>query len=317
LGISFREEYLCLQNKNTSGLLVSCTSKKSEDFTNITDSHLFLGYKPLIIGIRYNDTEKIPNEICLTFTERSPSMNFTKKGFKTDKNAIARLYLKKRKELPYNNSALALFEGIYGEHKLISYFHQFTNHVYHSFIAKKNGGFSLKGNLYEQVRIAYSIPRNISLISVCENNLVNLFPVDLHGALGNDYYVISLRIKGKACGQVEQIRRLVLSEMLPSSFKMVYSLGKNHMKDFTDPGKFELLKGFSELYKFPLPKNAIRYKELHFVEHFDFDTHRIHLFKVENSIAFSEDSPLFHIHNYFAQWKTNNSGSIDLMSRSE
>ena len=62
--------------------------------------------------------------------------------------------------------------------------------------------FFLPDNLYKQVQIAYSIPRNISLITVGQNDRFNLFPTDLHGPVNEDHYIISLRHEGKACQQV-------------------------------------------------------------------------------------------------------------------
>ncbi|MEI9943390.1 MAG: hypothetical protein WDN26_04150 [Chitinophagaceae bacterium] len=76
------------------------------------------------------------------------------------------------------------YEALKGNHHFVSGFHQSMAAISNMLYNKKPGNVFLKGNLFSQVQIAYSVPRNISLVTLGENELYNLFPTDLHGAHG-------------------------------------------------------------------------------------------------------------------------------------
>jgi hypothetical protein len=152
---------------------------------------------------------------------------------------------------------------------------------------------------------------------VSDGRFMNMFPTDLHGSFHNDYYVTSLRIEGKACAQVGATGKIVLSEVPPVSNKKVYALGKNHMKELSSKETFDISSASSQTYKFPLPKDVMGYRELEIVTHLDVGIHRIFLFRAKNRVSLQEGSSLSHIHSYYAQWKKNNSGIVEVVPRSE
>ena len=61
LGYSLPQEYACLALQEFEGpLRVVLTVKGSTDFLDVSDSHLFLGYKPLVIGITLQLSSNFP-----------------------------------------------------------------------------------------------------------------------------------------------------------------------------------------------------------------------------------------------------------------
>jgi flavin reductase (DIM6/NTAB) family NADH-FMN oxidoreductase RutF len=171
---------------------------------------------------------------------------------------------------------------------------------------KKEGNVFLKNNLYKQVQIAYAVPRTISLITVTGSNLYNLFPTDLHGSIGDQFYSVSLRINGKACMQVEAAKRIVVSEMHSDAYKTAYSLGKNHMQELKARDNFPFSELVSAILKFPLPNLVLKYRELELIETFDHGIHKLFLFKIISHHAVSDEkATLTHIHNVYATWRHN------------
>lgn len=57
---------------------------------------------------------------------------------------------------------------------------------------------------------------------VKDDELLNFFPTDLHGQIGDGSYVSSLRIGGMACNQVEAVQRIVISHIDVNAFRETY-----------------------------------------------------------------------------------------------
>ncbi|MEX2231750.1 MAG: hypothetical protein WD824_06305, partial [Cyclobacteriaceae bacterium] len=173
----------------------------------------------------------------------------------------------------------------------------------------------LPGNLYDQVRIAYAVPRKIALITVCDGNKMNMFPTDLHGPFGKKFYISSLRKGGKANLQVEQTRKLILSFMPVNEYRAVYALGKNHMKDMKDFDEFSILNEPSAILKLPIPSAALHYKELELIDSFDAGIHRIHFYKNVHNEKITNGLTLAHIHQYYAQWRIDHKLPVNMRLR--
>jgi len=321
LGISLEEEYVCIEKDSINSPSSVYLSFKSDDkFINVTQSHILLGYKPLLIAVftnaEHGETIRA-DEVCMNFTNNNFTLNDNWKGFKTDNKSVATLALKKIHEQKSGSYSVFLFEGILGKHHFISPAQQTINNLYQKIISKGISNVHLKGNLYDQVRIAYSIPRTISLITLKIGSKINVFPTDLHGNTGNDYYISSLRLGGKAGEQVELAKQIVISDVELCRNNIVYQLGKNHMKDPQSPENFDLMEISSEQFRLALPTGTVNYRELMVIDHFDIKTHRIFIYKVMNEKRFNPKPVLSHVHAYYIQWLKNNFETPHLLPRSK
>ncbi len=308
-GLTIEQEYICLGYEGfLDTLKVFLTSSGINSTDEVTYRHIFLGYKPLVIAIIFpiESTKSSSEEISLSFSRNDVFIDSKWKGFPSTKDNIAQLKMKRIGVEKLSKVYVAFYVGSFGDHKFLPYLNQFFNSLIEKTKNKGTNNISLQGNLYDQVRIAYSLPRKISLITVSDGNLMNLFPTDLHGSVGDDFYLSSLRIKGKACEQVEKIKKIVISEVDSNQFKMVYHLGKNHVKMMTDKNSFECSGKFSKTFNAPLPIGVILYRELELINSFDVGIHRILIYKVIFSEKVSEAQTLAHIHQYYAQWRKDN-----------
>ena len=266
---------------------------------DITKDHSFVGYSPLIFVLSssvVNGEETI--EIAFTEKPLETGLDINKAG------VVARLGLKKINQLSAGEVEIIFYEGVHGHHRFIPSFNQkliqLNNHLHQ----RKPGNVYLGSNLYRQVQIAYAIPRKISVITVGENNLFNLFPTDLHGQVVAGYYVISLRHEGYACKQVESAKKIVLSDMEASAYKMVYGLGKNHMQPLKEISAFPISDRLSQHFNLPLPMKVVSYKELELERNFIHGIHKLLLFRINFSQSLSaEKDTLVHIHNTYATWR--------------
>ena len=235
-GLHYPQEYLCLAKESFQQPLHVYIVEGRRVIKDITHFHLFTGYSPLVFAISFpaEDNTELPASLEIVLSPRSFQQNETFEK----KDAVARLFLKLIKKQPANNITIFYYEGVKGENRFVSAFHQsvieLTNRLYN----KKEGNIFLADNLYCQVQIAYAVARIISLITVKIGDLYNLFPSDLHGAVNDQYYIVSLRHEGKACKQVEIAGRIVISQVNCQAYKTVYSLGKNHMQELKSKDNF-------------------------------------------------------------------------------
>jgi hypothetical protein len=303
-GLHYPQEYLCLAKESFQHTLHAYIVEGNQVIKDITNEHLFTGYSPLIIILNSptGNNRELPPDIEIIFSQKSlqPNDVFEKK------DAIARLSLKLiLKQLAGDNN-IFYYEGIKGKHYFLSSFHQYIIELNNRFYNRKEGNVFLHNNLYKQVQIAYSLPRIISLITVSDGKLYNLFPTDLHGQANQQYYVSSLRHEGKACKQVEAAARIVISQVHCQVYKTVYSLGRNHMQELKSKENFPFGESFSTIFQLPLPQSVLYYRELELIDSFVHGIHKLLLYKILSSQAVS-DAPatLSHIHNVHATWRHN------------
>ncbi len=238
-GLHYPQEYLCLDKGSFQYPLHAYLVNDRQIIKDITNEHLFTGYNPLIFtftSLVFNTGEP-PDRIKIVFSQEALQPNDPLRK----KDALALLSLNLIEKQAIAGITIFYYEGIRGQHHFLSFFHQYIIGLNNRLYNKRAENIFLNNNLYKQVQIAYSIPRIISLITVSDGQLYNLFPTDLHGPINEQYYVSSLRHSGKACKQVETSGRIVISQMHCSTYKIVYSLGKNHMQDLK-PISFVMMK---------------------------------------------------------------------------
>jgi len=303
-GLHYPQEYLCLAKESFRYPLHVYLVNSNHIVKDITNSHLFTGYSPLIFALNspVGNNRELPVNIKIIFSQQSLQPNDVFKK----KEAIARLSLNMIRKQDVGNITIFYYEGVRGEHHFLSFFHQYVIGLYNRLYNKKKGNIFLPGNLYNQIQIAYSIPRIISLITVRNGELYNLFPTDLHGQVNEQYYVSSLRHEGKACKQVEAAGRIVISQVHCQVYKMVYSLGKNHMKELNPKTNFPFNEVTSTYFQLPLPLHATHYRELELMESFTHGIHKLLLYKIVSSAKTNEETvTLAHVHNTYATWRHN------------
>jgi hypothetical protein len=301
-GTNIPQEYLCLAEDGISSPLEIIFH--SGDFeADVSATHLFLGYKPVVIGVIF---EKGIDAKNLTL----PYIDFI-----SHSKRVASLQLKLNSVKDIDGKNLAIYESVEGSHSFVNPLQKQFNSLYQKIQKKKLGNVNLPGNLYEQVKIAYSLPRKICLITLGENNLYNMFPTDLHGMIDDENYVISLRSDGKANMQVNKYKKITLSKMNLNRYRYVYSLGKNHMQELKSRENFEM-EGESEKFHLPLPNGAVEYLELEHQSAYSVGIHNLNYFKIVNRKTLAENQPvLSHVHREYFSWALKKGKNIKYLLR--
>jgi hypothetical protein len=310
LGLTIPQEYVCLESEVLhKPWRVFITASSITTPLEVTVNHLFLGYKPVVMALCISkgttNTEWLHrhDEICMMLDSVATKPDMHWRGYAVSRTAAAKLILKKTRTLTLGETTVLFYEGSWGEHRFISALHQSINRARKKLSNTDNGGITLDTNLADQVRIAYAIPRIISLITLRDGDAMNMFPTDLHGPTGSGYYLSSLRHGGNACGQVLKLKTVVLSDVQAEWYRYAYDLGKNHMQRPTGPEHFKLAPHATQRFGLPLPEPVLRYRELTVTDYFDAGIHRIILYRIETDVNVAPGKRLSHLHQYAVQWR--------------
>jgi hypothetical protein len=309
------QEYLCVAKEDLPRpLSAHLTFKHVDRVIHLSDGQLLLGYNPLIMALRTGESN-LPgaDSACLNFGEGRLNPTMRWRGFPTDAHRVGRIEMK-RHELPFSIPGWDLFVGVHGEHQFLNPYQRIVNAAHTALQRKPKSNANIAGNLYDQVRIAYSTPRQISVISVKDNELLNFFPTDLHGRMDGHHYISSLRIGGMACSQVETAKTIVISTVDVSAFREVYALGKNHMQKLQETERFGNLSVTtpSGIPVYPL---ATGYLELEVIDSADIGIHRLFLYRILTEDRVINSRTLAHVHAHYVQWRLNNGMSTEYFLR--
>ena len=93
-------------------LKVILTTRDKAIVKDVTASHLFLGYKPVIIGLLAQDTDESflsdHSDFCLTLVQDDFKSNTKWKDFPTDRDAVAMMILKKIEQRYFDGKRIYL-----------------------------------------------------------------------------------------------------------------------------------------------------------------------------------------------------------------
>ena len=308
LGQELPQEYICLNAQDLDLHMEIMAKWELEDqLWDVKNEHILLGYKPLIIGIR----EKIIGEKKIGSVLIMNWLNFDLNHEKPTAVLSLRLTMK----IACNSEIFCVFEGIKGTHQLIKKRYQLGYQLREYFLNRPASQLPLKGNLYDQVRIAYAYPRLISLISLAKQGKMNMFPTDLNGPVGEKSYILSLRSAGKAYAQLCEVGKCLLAHMESDQYKKVYQLGKNHMQELKDKKCFDF-ETYSSRFGFPVPHKIVEYRELTVQKEWKIGIHTLLFCQVNAHYCNpNAQSKLAHVHSFYLRWLQNQGKSTKLLVR--
>ena len=297
LGSRFPEEYLCVaEDGYQDSLEFKLHSRMGE--IDVTTRHLLLGYSPVLLGIDPGcfGSQNVPPDVTILVNTGSGKR-------------LAHLELK----LQEPASPLCLYEVTESGHRFLPLVQQLMQRLLDRRKRNQSGNVPLNRIQYDAVRIAYALPRRISLVSLGGNSGYNLFPTDLHGRCGT-VYVDSLRREGLAAAQVQEAGRIVLSHVEPSAYRMAYRLGRNHMQPLCAKENFPFSTALSQHFHLPLAPDTVGYDELELDGHVDAGIHRIFFFRIVHTENVHSPT-LAHVHSTPAAWRDRMGEKISYLLR--
>lgn len=243
---------------------------------------LFLGYKPLVMGL-YELPERIPDAAV------SGSITLEYLNTASGKK-VATLELRVDKIIPVESRLLILAIGVSANHSLESLWNRFAFRLNEALTKKPANNVDLTPAEYDQLKIAYSIPRPIRMLHVSKEEKGNAFPIDLFGWLGMAHFVLSLRHEKKSAQQVTEAGAIETVPAYATQAAATYRAGRFHSAEMVHP----------------LPPKAPYFNvDLHLQKVIgDYGVHRIFLLGTGPRPTHVRLHPewLVHVHRSYANW---------------
>lgn len=290
LGITLPSEYITARRADLPKELLCVLLLRDEARQMLFLPLHFLGYKPMLLASEFD--EQTRDEIV---KEGKARILFIR-----HETCFAQIDVRVERSLQIGSSHFLLFVGEDGAQLLEEPFHQKMQGYFQS--KKHQENIDLLPHEYEQLKAAYSTPREVRLVSVGSEGQFNIFPIDLFGVTDR-HLLLSLRHAKASCGQVEQHRKIAVWKTDANAAKAIYALGKNHSRGLDDPEKLPVAAGKSPELGLPQPLHTTAVEEYELEQAIgDFGVHRLLLLRRTGEAARENGNDLVHVHRSYAEW---------------
>ena len=226
-------------------------------------------------------------------------------SFKTDDSTNARLQVSLIEKIETEKGLLLLYRIENVNNYQLSALHRlfFWGRLIRS---KTNTFYSRK-----VISALYSYPRRIIIVSYCDNDYCNIFPMDIQGYLEEEgLYLLGLRTTNLTLNKILEAKKVVVCDTNSVDLETVYSLGKHSSKAPTPISELPFAVSKSELFGFPVPDFSGGYKEIEIIRHKKMGYHMLLVGRVVNSKQINPNpASLFHVG--FLQYKKGDYVPID------
>jgi flavin reductase (DIM6/NTAB) family NADH-FMN oxidoreductase RutF len=158
--------------------------------------------------------------------------------------------------------------------------------------------------------VFYLCPRPIGLVTVGDVRHGNLFPMNLMGSIGGDYFAFALN-KNRAAPLVQRAGVIVLSTVPLDREPVVSSLGKNHRKTSIDWGELPFSTIHPRNIDAPVPSFALSACKMRIEEFRDLGSHTLFVARRLAEERFVDGPQLFLAHGMYKAWLLRERGTID------
>jgi flavin reductase (DIM6/NTAB) family NADH-FMN oxidoreductase RutF len=153
--------------------------------------------------------------------------------------------------------------------------------------------------------VAFICPRPVVLVSVLDEERGNIFPMNLMGTLGGNYFGFALNSSRPAAPLSSRIRRLALSSIPHHQVAVARSLRSNHRQESIRWEDLPFPTRRSKLLKIPVPEFALRVLELNIEDVLPLGTHTFFLARIAGEEIVSDDSAFHMINGQYAARRQN------------
>lgn len=145
-------------------------------------------------------------------------------------NVLGTIGLTLEAVMPFERRWIGLFRARTCSNQCISSFHLKAHEVLNRYSRSRKKSSEIQVSELESRcnAVAFICPRPVVLVSVEDESERNVFPMNLLGELGANYFAFALNSKRRPSALIERLRRLTISTVPLNKSDVVRSLGKNH-----------------------------------------------------------------------------------------
>lgn len=147
----------------------------------------------------------------------------------------------------------------------------------------------------------YIVARPVFLVGVGHEGRMDLFPMDLVGALSSGEYLLALRATSPGVALIEASRRIAMSSAPAELLDTVYALGNRHRQPSPDLHKLALPISTSPLLGLPVLNQAGFVRELAVERVERIGSHVLFMTRIEHEAGLA-GRQLAHLSGTYIEW---------------
>jgi len=222
------------------------------------------------------------------------------------RNLLGEIEIKLKTILPAEDHTMALFEAVQARNLCISNLRLAAHDLFNRYATWKNREknevkVSQLGSACNA--IGFICPRPVVLVSVQDEDAGSIFPMNLFGHLGGDYFAFALTSRRKAAPLVERIGHLALSTVPFDQASTVRKLAGNHYNQSIDWAQLPFPLQSSKKLGLPIPEFAIRVHELQVCSAQPLGSHTFFLARILHVETNSIQPEFNMIHGHYAAYR--------------
>jgi flavin reductase (DIM6/NTAB) family NADH-FMN oxidoreductase RutF len=269
---------------------------------DVTSRHVVAAGQPLVIGIGMDKADvqsmAMLSQAALVFREDNAGQR-----------ELGRIGLKWTDSVSLETAQLHLFRVGRCENYCLPKGRLWLRYLYSDFQHWR----SARGPAASKIRVShrelhclftfYICPRPVVLVSVMDNGIGNIFPMDLIGSVADDHFSLALHATSRPVSLLENSRKIALSNVPVEQTHWAFELGKNHNKSSVDCSQIGFAITTSPSFGLPVPQFSARVREMKIESVRTLGSHKLFLARTIADHRWSNDLQLHFIHGFYQAWR--------------
>lgn len=268
---------------------------------DVTRRHSMACADPFTVCIAFNEKER------LTERERgSLSLKFCERGGQRRVLGEIALNSKRTPDTLPTGWQLVLFGARRSANYCLPTAHIWAHYLLHRYsLWRKVDWAGIKMSFLERraVMVMFIRPHPVVLVSLESEAGGNIFPMNIMGDLGQNYFAFALKNSRLAARLVERAGRVALSGVPLSQTSLAYRLGVNHGKPAIDWNELPFATKASTRFKIRVPVFALRVREMEIEMVHNLGSHTFFVARIIHDERFAEDVGLCIVHGFYQSWR--------------
>jgi len=265
---------------------------------DVTDRNVMAAAQPLTLGI---GLEGGGDDAAIR--QSCPSMEFRERGGKH--RLLGRISLQLHDVVPLGGERLYLFRVrscknyCLPKGRLWAHYSYYAYQQWRARARSAASTFRMVASELRSVFVFYICPRPVVLVSVCDGNFANIFPMDLIGPIGARHFALALHTTSTGVPLMERSLRIALSSVPVEQKSLAYDLGKNHKRESVNWAHVPFATSPSAAFGIPVPRFSLRVREMQIEAVRALGSHKLFLAHTVEDEHRAEGLQLFLVHGIY------------------
>jgi flavin reductase (DIM6/NTAB) family NADH-FMN oxidoreductase RutF len=265
-----------------------------------------------------------PFTICIGGTDwqlgdagKGPTLKFRERD--GEGRVLAELDLRHTATILTNGPPFRLFQVDRCRNYCLPASRLWAHYLHHAYLRQKSTShIRLSNRAAQAMAAAFICPRRVVLVSAVWGDRSNMFPMNLLGSLGDDYFAFSLDSTRLAAPLVAGAGQVALSGIPVRRAEIAQQLGRNHKKESVAWSQLPFATTPSTALGIPVPSFASRVTELEVETIRNLGSHTLFVSRVVRDERRAAGEQYFMVHGIYQSWRLahgyDHSGSVSSVS---